>query len=298
MNNVTLLVKLTQRLSLRIPQFDPPGHGRPLPRPLLPRDLLLFRCTNARYLARMGIDIPNKHHRFVLIVSLKGSGGVCIDNGICVLKEGWCVLILPFQSHSYTDLPAKNLHWQFITFDHAPDARFEAARSVKPVRLDRNGLLILNALLSSWSRDKVPVSAPLYLSLLLQWHIQASIMSPRIDAIEYPDSSPANDAKLLARVNSYAFNNRHRVFLVRDLASDLGMSESYLRIQFRKMTGRSIGCHLREFRIKYACELLHDTSLRISEIAERCGYDSPFTFSRTFRAINHLSPSEYRKRLY
>ena len=42
-------------------------------------------------------------------------------------------------------------------------------------------------------------------------------------------------------------------------------------------------------------ELLQSSSLSIQNIAYSCGYSSSFSFSKAFRKVNGLSPSEYRK---
>ena len=53
--------------------------------------------------------------------------------------------------------------------------------------------------------------------------------------------------------------------------------------QFRMLTGGSFGHHLRELRITKACSLLHGTALSITQIAEQCGFESVYSFSRTFK---------------
>ena len=40
------------------------------------------------------------------------------------------------------------------------------------------------------------------------------------------------------------------------------------------------------------------TDMRIGEIVEHCGFSDSSNFSRTFRAVTGLSPSEFRKQYY
>ena len=47
-------------------------------------------------------------------------------------------------------------------------------------------------------------------------------------------------------------------------------------------------------RIEAAKLLMTDTDLPISEIGERCGYESVVHFSRQFKKITGVSPSAYR----
>jgi len=52
---------------------------------------------------------------------------------------------------------------------------------------------------------------------------------------------------------------------------------------------------LNERRLQTACHLLASTSETVSEIAETCGFASPFYFSRVFRRHFGQSPINYRK---
>ncbi len=49
-------------------------------------------------------------------------------------------------------------------------------------------------------------------------------------------------------------------------------------------------------RLHRACQLLDGTDQTIRQIAMQVGYADPLYFSRTFRAIHDVSPSEYRTR--
>jgi AraC-like DNA-binding protein len=49
-------------------------------------------------------------------------------------------------------------------------------------------------------------------------------------------------------------------------------------------------------RLEEGTRLLLDTDLPITEIALRCGYTDHSAFSRQFRALTSLSPSQFRDR--
>jgi len=48
-------------------------------------------------------------------------------------------------------------------------------------------------------------------------------------------------------------------------------------------------------RLHRACQLLDTTELSIAQIAARVGYDDSFYFSRHFKAVHGMTPSQYRK---
>ena len=62
-----------------------------------------------------------------------------------------------------------------------------------------------------------------------------------------------------------------------------------------------MGCSFREFivrtRITRAKEMLRDQDATIEGVAKKVGFRGPAHFSRIFRRVERLLPSEYRRRL-
>lgn len=52
--------------------------------------------------------------------------------------------------------------------------------------------------------------------------------------------------------------------------------------------------YLMNIRIRRACVLLRETALPITEVALRCGFSDSNYFSRAFRKVNGITPSQYR----
>jgi AraC-like DNA-binding protein len=80
-----------------------------------------------------------------------------------------------------------------------------------------------------------------------------------------------------------------------EVAARFAMSYSAFRQQVRRATGLPPGQYLTRLRCEAACRLLHETSLRISEVGPRVGIEDPFTFSRTFKRCVGVSPRDYRR---
>jgi AraC family transcriptional regulator of arabinose operon len=77
-----------------------------------------------------------------------------------------------------------------------------------------------------------------------------------------------------------------------------GCSKSALNYKFAKELGTSPARYLWRIRTEKGLELLTDTGLSIAEIADRCGFQSPFHFSRCVRLIQGLPPREIRRRAW
>lgn len=79
------------------------------------------------------------------------------------------------------------------------------------------------------------------------------------------------------------------------LADKVCMSRSQLNRKIKNLTGDDTSHYIRNRRMMLACHLLSTTTLPIGNIETQCGFDTPGYFSRTFRGIYNMSPSEYRK---
>ena len=82
---------------------------------------------------------------------------------------------------------------------------------------------------------------------------------------------------------------------VQEIADYLSLNRSYLTELFLKTVQLSPQQFLTRYRITKSEELLQSSSLSIQNIAYSCGYSSSFSFSKAFRKVTGLSPSEYRK---
>ena len=84
-------------------------------------------------------------------------------------------------------------------------------------------------------------------------------------------------------------------FTVDDVALYVGINRKYLHTVFKNACGKSPKEYIIDYRMKKACELLHQKELSVSNIAYSVGYSDPLMFSKMFKLKTGASPSEYRK---
>lgn len=84
-------------------------------------------------------------------------------------------------------------------------------------------------------------------------------------------------------------------FTVKDIAEYAGVSESECLRCFRNMVGMPPVKYVRQYRLQIASELLATTDLKITEIAEKCGFSDSSYFTKSFREWRGIAPGEYRK---
>lgn len=81
------------------------------------------------------------------------------------------------------------------------------------------------------------------------------------------------------------------------LSETFRISSSYLSKLFRQRAGRSFGEFLLAIRIDAAKRLIRENpGMPLKEVAECVGFNDPFYFSRAFKSIAGLPPSDYSRR--
>ncbi|MNP54582.1 HTH-type transcriptional activator Btr [compost metagenome] len=76
------------------------------------------------------------------------------------------------------------------------------------------------------------------------------------------------------------------------------LNYNYVSTTFRKLTGQTIVEVHTKLRINKAIDLMRNTSLNVSEISDRLGYNNPYYFSRVFKKVMGEPPSSYWRHLY
>ena len=80
------------------------------------------------------------------------------------------------------------------------------------------------------------------------------------------------------------------------VAATLCMSPRQLHRKLLALTGETPANFILKIKIKRACQLLKNTSeISITEIAQRCGFDDSSNFTRTFKRVMGLTPTQYQK---
>lgn len=78
-----------------------------------------------------------------------------------------------------------------------------------------------------------------------------------------------------------------------DLCAHFSLSKSYLEYIFKRQTGQGLMGKFTEMKIERAKDLLRNQDYNITQISEILGFSSVHYFSRRFKAIVGMSPSEY-----
>jgi len=102
----------------------------------------------------------------------------------------------------------------------------------------------------------------------------------------------------LSKVTSFMEENISQKINLQQIADSLELSKFYFAKQFLQHTGVSPIRYFLELKIKHACKLLDESNISVKDVALQIGYDDPYYFSRLFKKIMGLSPTQYRQSQY
>lgn len=129
---------------------------------------------------------------------------------------------------------------------------------------------------------------PSYISLIL------SLLIRNREHIQLQDLDSTENA---IQASAHYISNHFRENITLHAVADyVHMSPTYYSKKFKSITGVGFKEYLTKTRLYEATELLTHTSLNVTEIAIRCGFNNGNYFGDAFRKEFHLSPLQYRKR--
>jgi prepilin-type N-terminal cleavage/methylation domain-containing protein len=106
-----------------------------------------------------------------------------------------------------------------------------------------------------------------------------------------PDSE---STRRIERCLEYMREHLSRPLQVAALALTAQTSPSHFFVLFKQRVGFTPIDYFIRLRMNRACWLLETTSMRVKEVAASLGYDDPLYFSRVFKTVNGVAPSDYR----
>ncbi len=84
---------------------------------------------------------------------------------------------------------------------------------------------------------------------------------------------------------------------VPDISDHVHLSPTYVCTLFKNETGQTLNQYLTDYRIKMSKQFLSDPLYKITDISAKVGYSDGNYYSKAFRKIVGLSPSEYREKM-
>lgn len=103
--------------------------------------------------------------------------------------------------------------------------------------------------------------------------------------------------RVTAQIADYLRQNYAQPLSLEAMGKHFGYTPQYLSALFHKDTGITLQVFLQRLRIEEACQLMLQTNIPLSAIAQAVGYTDAKHFSKVFRQQKGMSMKEYRASL-
>lgn len=124
-----------------------------------------------------------------------------------------------------------------------------------------------------------------------------------LKAKHYPERAAPSDPELnespketVSKICDYALKNyTDASFSLSKVAEHFHLSHKYISSIFKKHTGVNFSTYIRTLRIEKSKELLANSNHSLKDIAISCGFTDYYYFSKIFKQIVGINPTDYRK---
>ena len=218
------------------------------------------------------------------------------DRPPVTVRPGEVMVVPRGVRHAFgADRTLEHSSWAFVQFDGLAGVDLLAAARVPRVipRPEGRRLVALMAEL----RGLEPDMARGELASLARCHsvgfgmLELLLAQAGVRRLAPPDP----EIERLLPVLRYVEANLDKPLSVRELAGQAYLSPSRFHRVFLRALGVAPMAHVQETRMRQARHLLLTTDLAIGEVAARCGFASPYYFSRAFRRHAEAAPTDFRR---
>lgn len=241
-----------------------------------------------------GILGPRLQYSYELVLVHTGEMTIWVDGQRRFAPAGTISILFPDHEERFAFARHCETHHSFIHI-HVPDQpadvqqRFERLPWPLPLSAAMNDLMrsALNLQHSSLSTAAVMLRT-LGLHMLLRYLGEGERLLAG-EAVAYP---------AVERARQHIHTHLSERLTLADIAQASAISPPHLIRQFRAVLDHTPVAYLWEQRVQRGIELLEDTGLSVGLIAEQCGFQSSYHFSRRVRQATGLAPVDVRRRAW
>ena len=113
----------------------------------------------------------------------------------------------------------------------------------------------------------------------------------------YTNSYNQKDTEKIDRVYQYVMTHYTGKITLEEAAGIANMTPTAFCKYFKKRTQKTFSNFVNEVRIGYACKLLCDDDVNISEVCYKSGFNNLTNFNKNFKFFTHKNPTDFRNSL-
>jgi AraC-like DNA-binding protein len=236
---------------------------------------------------------------YALILMVDGRGYYCNARGLRRdLIAGDVVLVFPEIAHAYGPRPGEEWTQIYYVFS---GAQFELWRRRKLLRPERPVLRLgapdywrqrLVGVLENERREGTRTGAA-----LRSFGRFLAVLTEMLATDEESRSWPERERWLESSLRLLGHRGASGWPTPQDVAREVGLSYENFRKQFAQLSGESPGQYQKRRRLEWACAAIYQGEHTIKEIAGELEFCDVFHFSKAFKQVVGMTPSEYRRRV-
>lgn len=243
--------------------------------------------------------LPN--HELIFITG--GSGDITLAQKKYPVKKGMLFYICPDVLHSIETSREEPIYFFSVHFSYAyvsfEDGKWAVEDEMKTLPIEPVQELmdyypieeIFKKLVDTWNA-KLP-GYEFFSKTFLQQLFIALYQNKRRQNRNYSSSLKVE------RVIAYMHQHIQQRVTLPELSAVMQISPFYLSRTFKTITGYSIIEYFNRIKIDKAKELIIEGDKKVKEVAQILGFSDEFYFSRMFKKVEGVSPSEfYRKNIH
>lgn len=249
---------------------------------------LIFHHFRMHTTGPFSTDVGNWHENVELLYFLGGEGQICCGGGAYTVGPGDMLIVNSHELHGFFSRSGMEYYClivdsSFLTANALPveDICFETfvrSETVSQLYLD-----VVHELEGSGPYQSLVIRAKI---LLLMADLAKNHACPEKRRF-------AADENVKLAIGYIKANFSKRITL-EDIAGEVGLNKCYLAREFKKATGMTLISYLNMVRCENAKKMILKGNCTISEAAHCCGFENNSYFSRAFRSITGVLPSEVR----
>ena len=261
---------------------------------------------------RSDFSYPGERHNFWEFQCVdKGSAKVQTDDDVHILNRGQVIFHRPNEFHNLTAVGQTAPNIVVISFEcSSPCMEFFEKRILTLSDTERNliGMIIAEARRCIASplndpylqkmeikKDSLFGSQQLIL-LYLQELLISMIRRHTLPQISMPVNRlpvPKNGSDIYNKIIFYLEEHIREFVTIEDICHDNLIGRSQLQKLFRKQHQCGIIEFFTEMKVEFAKQLIRENQLNFTQISDFLGYSSIHYFSRQFKKVTGMTPSEY-----
>lgn len=252
------------------------------------------------HIGRAGTGFWHWHSEMELLICLKGSMRMEFEDRVFTLSAGDALIIPACCAHSSSRLCEDQWRAAFIFGYSLLSKQFASIQDVClyiPAGDPKYRALQppLDALKEIFSQDATVTEEN-------EWHIRGNLFllcqtlrtMEESHTLSVEQRFRAQRLETIYTVLEYVRKHYREKITVEQMATLAGYSKTYFCRQFKNITGTSFYRYLTCYRISVACMLMEEHHNSMSHIAQSTGFASLPLFSRAFKEITGMTPSQFQ----